>query len=271
MMPIQKAMADAQKALNKPQRNNQNTIANKRERPNIYALIVGVSDYKYILDLRFCDDDATIIYNFLKSPQGGEVPDNQIRVLIDSEASKSNILLSMEKLFAQATKNDLVMFFFSGHGSKTSFCPYDENRNTTLSYKEISSAFLNCDAKYKVCIADACYSGGLNPEMLKFGYKSSSEIYYEALQSSIGGTAFILSSRNIETSLEMTQLGQGAFSYYYIKGLKGFADDNQNGVVSISELYEYVRQNVVNSTNGSQNPIIKGMYDSNMPIGVVSK
>jgi hypothetical protein len=273
--PVQKALNDARETLNNPRKNNNdraNTIAIANTKPNVYALIVGISDYKYINDLNFCDDDANKIYEFLKSPQGGAVPDNQISILIDNQATKASILTSMETLFSEATERDLVIFFFSGHGSEQgTFCPYDQNRGTTLSYDEISSTLLNCKAKHKLCIADACYSGGLNPEMFKFGLKSSTDIYYEALKSSIGGTALMLSSRNTEKSQERPELEQGAFSYYYIEGLKGYADENKNGIVSISELYEYVRKNVKSKTNGKQNPVLNGKYDSNMPIGVVEK
>lgn len=270
--PVQKALNDARETLNNPRRNNNYGRINTNTKPNVYALIVGISDYKSIKDLNFCDDDANKIYEFLRSPQGGEVPDNQISVLINNQATKASILSSMETLFAEATEKDLVIFFFSGHGSAGgSFCPYDQNRGVTLSYGEISTTLLNCKAKHKLCVADACYSGGLNPEMFKFGLKSSTDIYYEALQSSIGGTALMLSSRSVEVSLEMPELGQGAFSYYYIEGLKGYADVNKNGIVSIEELYEYVKRKVQNKTNGNQNPVLNGKYDSNMPIGVIER
>src|SRR5690606_22346811 len=42
---------------------------------NIYAVIVGVSRYENFETLKYSDDDAYRIYAFLKSPEGGAVPD----------------------------------------------------------------------------------------------------------------------------------------------------------------------------------------------------
>jgi hypothetical protein len=54
----------------------------------------------------------------------------------------------------------------------------------------------------------------------------------------------MMSSKAEETSIEYRGLRQGVFSYYLIKGLKGEANSNRDKIVTITELYDYVKKNV---------------------------
>jgi len=49
----------------------------------IYAVVVGVASYNHMPSLKFTDDDAYKMYAFLKSPEGGALPDDQIKILVD--------------------------------------------------------------------------------------------------------------------------------------------------------------------------------------------
>ena len=58
------------------------TIAS-REAANmrVWAVLVGVASYSHMPTLRYTDDDAWRMYGFLKSPEGGAVDDERIRIL----------------------------------------------------------------------------------------------------------------------------------------------------------------------------------------------
>jgi uncharacterized caspase-like protein len=71
-----------------------------------------------------------------------------------------------------------------------------------------------------------------------------------------------------ETSLETDGLSSGVFSHYVIRGLKGEADANNNGIITISELQKYVISKVKEHTGGMQNPIMAGKFDANMPVSI---
>lgn len=252
-----------------------NTQSNlPKNRPKVYALVVGISDYKVINDLKYAHIDAIKMYNFLKSPEGGAV--KEIKLLINSEATRENIIASLIGYASYATKDDLIIFYFSGHGSNGSFCPYDQNTTpkfngatTTILYEHIAGALERSRAKYKLCVADACYAGGLSNSTSKIPLKNTEESYYSNLEMAFGGTALFMSSRANEVSQERLDLRHGVFTFYYINGLRGMADLNNDKVVTISELYNYVNRMVKTKTNNDQNPVLKGNYDSNMPIGVI--
>jgi uncharacterized caspase-like protein len=218
--------------------------------------------------LRYTDDDAYRFYAFLKSLEGGALPDEQIRVLIDESATHEGILSNVKEVFSQAGPKDLIIFYFSGHGLNGSFLPIDfDGYNNKLTHEEVAGLFNSSKAKYKLCVADACHSGSLfamrgpEPEPVL-------SQYYQQLAKSVSGTALIMSSKGEESSLESAGLRQGVFSHFLIRGLKGEADKNKDHVVSVQELYDFVFTNVRDYTGNRQSPVIKGTYDPAMPVSV---
>ncbi|MCC7504060.1 MAG: caspase family protein [Saprospiraceae bacterium] len=235
----------------------------------VWALVVGVASYDHMPVLRYTDDDAYRFYAFLKSLEGGALPDEQVRVLIDEDATRDNILGNLTELFGQAGPNDLVIFYFSGHGLNGSFLPFDfDGFNNKIAHEEIAALFNKTKAKYKLCIADACHSGSIlavrsgEPEPVL-------NQYYAQLAKSVSGTALIMSSKAEETSLESAGLRQGVFSHFLIRGLKGEADKDHDKAVTVEELYNYIFENVRTYTGNRQSPVIKGTYDPKMPVSAL--
>ena len=228
--------------------------------------MVGVSSKTHLAAVRYTDDDAYRIFGFLKSPEGGAIPDEQIRILIDEAATRSNVLSAMQEVFYKAGPEDLVIMYFSGHGLPGQFLPIDYNgAENQISHEEINGILRSSSARFKLFIADACHSGGM---ITSRGDVSESIIkeYYAGLAKADPGTALIMSSKSQETSLEASGLRQGVFSYYLIRGMKGEADRNKDMLVSVQELYEFVYHNVRQYTRNMQSPVIQGTYDPNMPV-----
>ncbi len=235
----------------------------------VWAVIIGISSYNHMPTLRYTDDDAYRMYAFLKSPEGGALADERIRLLIDEDATKDKILDAMNEIFMKAGPNDLVLMYYSGHGVKGAFLPIDfDGFNNKLEHEEINRILDQSPAKYKLCIADACHSGSLLA--LKSGnVRNVLEDYYKTLAQAQPGTALIMSSKSDETSLESSGLRQGVFSHFLIRGLKGEADKDGNKVVTVQELYDFIYENVMNYTGNRQSPVIQGDYDKQMTVSVV--
>lgn len=238
------------------------------DKVKIWAVVVGVARYAHMPVLKYTDDDAYHIYAFLKSPEGGALPDEQIKVLIDDDATRSNIIWSMRQVLGQADENDVVLLYFSGHGLPGSFLPVDfDGFNNKLQHEDLKELFKESKAKHKICLADACHSGSLMA--MRAPLDGTLRKYYEAFEESDGGTALLLSSKGDEYSLEDKGLRQGIFSHFLIRGLKGEADDDKNKIVTISELYNFVYANVRRYTGNAQTPTISGQYDHKMPVSVI--
>jgi hypothetical protein len=234
----------------------------------IWAVVVGAATYTHMPTLRYTDDDAYQLYAFLKSPRGGALPDDQIRLLIDEDATYHNIIDAMESTLLRADDNDVIVFYFSGHGLQGSFLPVDfDGYNNQLKHQDIKQLLEQSRAKHKLVLADACHSGGLLSQ--KSPLKSDLQRYYKAFEYTDGGMALMMSSKGEEYSLEDGGLRSGIFSHFLIRGLKGEADRDGNLIVSIQELYNFVHQQVRLYTGNIQTPTLTGKFDDRMPVAVV--
>ena len=232
----------------------------------IYACIIGIAAYTHMPSLKYTDDDAYQIYAFLKSPEGGALKDENIRILIDDAATKSNVLYEMKNVSERADANDVILVYLSGHGLQGSYIPSDfDGYNNNIPYSEILAIIDESSAKHKVCIADACHSGSMYAS--KSIRSQGLEAYYSNFNNLDGGTAFLTSSKSEEVSLEYSGLRHGVFSHFLIEGLKGNADKDGNEVVTILELYNFIFKGVQQYTNYNQTPTLTGNYNPNMPLG----
>lgn len=244
-----------------------NVEASKKVR--VWAVIVGVGRYNHMPTLKFTDDDAYQVYAFLKSPEGGALPESQISLLIDEAATRDNILRAMRQTFGKADENDVVMMYFSGHGLEGCFLPVDfDGYSNKLRHDEVRRVFAESKAKHKLCIADACHSGTMQSLAARSPVTVTLDKYYAAFENTDGGTALLMSSKGEELSLEDHGLRQGVFSHYLLRGMKGAADKNSDSIVTIREIYNYVYAKVREYTANVQTPVLTGDFDDNMPVAV---
>lgn len=226
---------------------------------NTYAIIIGVADYKNFTpddyDLNYTVNDAVSFAAFLKSKKGGSVPATNIVLLTDAQASKANILAKGKALFSKAKKDDRVIFYFSGHGVKGCFVPYDTDDmgNNLLYFSEVKSVFRAAKCDTKLLFADACFAGSMK------GITSSKEAFKKSLKKGLKDAgkmniAVMMSCQGDETSIELPSLKQGLFTYYLMEGLGGKANRDRNQFVTIQELYYYVYHKVQDRAAQCQPP-----------------
>ncbi|GEM_PF-4643861 len=194
----------------------------------VWAVVAGVASYSHMPALRYTDDDAYQFYAFLKSPEGGALPDAQLRVLVDDNATRDNLLDAMRSVFLQADENDVVLFYFSGHGIEGAFVPVDfDGYSHRLEHTEIRYILEQSKARQKIVVGDACHSGSLigsqfSPELMAVKAPSVGDMlekYYKAFENCDSGMALFMSSKGQEVSLEDTGLRSGVFSHFLISTL----------------------------------------------------
>ena len=214
----------------------------------IYLVAVGVSDYPgNNKDLRLpANDAATVRYVYSKNSNAESV------LLTNSDATKSAVLSKLRSTFAKATENDIIVFFFSGHGTKGAFCAYDAQ----IPYSEIRKAMASSKAKNKMIFADACFSG-----KMRQGRKNTAEQSFNNYN-----IMLFLSSRGNEISIERRDMKNGFFTSCLQKGLRGGADVNRDRVITAKELFSYVSRNVKLLSNDKQHPVMWGKFSDNMVV-----
>lgn len=213
-----------------------------------YLVAVGVSDYPGTdKDLRLpANDAATVQYIYSKNSNAESV------LLTNSNATKSAVLSKLRSTFAKASENDIIVFFFSGHGSKGAFCAYDSQ----IPYSEIRQAMASSKAKNKMIFADACFSG-----KMRQGRKNTAEQSFNNYN-----IMLFLSSRGNETSIERRDMKNGFFTSCLQKGLRGGADANKDRTITARELFNYVSTNVKTLSSDKQHPVMWGKFSDNMTV-----
>lgn len=260
----------------------------------VYALIIGVSEYDdpKIKDLKYADADAQLYYDFLRSPQGGSVPEKNITLLTNKKATRANIIKALNHQFNDAFEEDLVIVYIACHGlptkrgNKLFFLGSDTDREnlegSAVSQNEFDEAINSSRAQKKVWIADACHSGTVvstETAIVGGNMRGEREIAEATMVNrllanvaSAQASFIVLSASSAgETSVEAPQWGggHGVFTYHLVEGLKGAADENKNKLVDIREIYEYVRTKVSDDTGKKQYPLLNGRYAKKFPMSVV--
>ena len=223
----------------------------------IYVISVGISDYRYISDLQKTENDAREFSELYMTHT------KNVTTLLGSQATRENILSSLRSCFAKAGADDIVVFFFSGHGDKGGLCAYDtKGRSTLVTYAEVQKAIGSCKAANKQLFIDACYSGGLRDGKKTARPATTARPPLSDTQ----GIMLFLSSRTGETSQENRWADNGFFTQYLIKGLKGAADTDSDRIITAKEIFTYVSAKVSERTRKKQNPVMWGKFNDNMHI-----
>lgn len=213
---------------------------------NIYLLSVGISDYEGSSnDLRLPVNDARAV-SALYSKNGSAT----VEMLLDSDATGENIKKKMASLFSKAGKNDIVVLFFSGHGSHNGIAAYDG----IVSYESIRKLLSRCKSINKMVFIDSCFSG----EIRVSGHSNRA--------SKTQNVMFFLSSRSNEKSIEGAAMKNGLFTAFLERGLRGGADSDRNRTVTAKELYNFVSKGVKEASYDKQHPVMWGNFSNNMPV-----
>ena len=216
------------------------------ESKDFYLLSVGIADYPGThKDLNLPGNDAKAIAALYTTCNRAHTV-----LLINENATRKNIIIAAKSLFSQANKEDVIIFFFSGHGSTGCFCAHDGN----LEYSEIRSVFASSKASSKMIFADACLSGGMRQGGHTGRHNLGSDIM------------LFLSSRDDEYSIERRDMKNGYFTACLVRCLKGGGDENKDRIITAKELYKSVSKGVVKLSDDKQHPVMWGNFDDNMPV-----
>ncbi|WP_198293149.1 caspase family protein, partial [Cupriavidus sp. UYPR2.512] len=131
------------------------------------ALIVGIDDYDPPNQLPSCVKDAGAFENLVKN----QYHFDDVRLLTDKKAIKSNLISNLEWLVSGATKNDRLVLFYSGHG----YSPVVDKVTREALVAQDGEFFFDGDLAKIIkdlpdgiltIVIDACFSGGMEKPWL---------------------------------------------------------------------------------------------------------
>lgn len=229
-------------------------------KPATRAVIVGISNYENIDDLRYSHRDAEAFARHLLSPAGGSLPEDQIKLLTNEKATAGQIGLAFNWLVKESKEGDRAIIYFSGHGDVETessdlgyLLAYDAQKTTymgsgTIAIFALESVIKKLSEKKQaevILIADACHAGNLAGSEI-----NGSKFTAIALSGELPKVVKIMSCQPEELSQESEVWGGGhsVFSYFLLYGLSGFADANENREVTLREIEGFLYDSVQRST-----------------------
>ena len=228
------------------------------------ALLIGNSTYPAdehnLQALKGPVKDIAVLNRALADSATGLFEDTDVTLL--PEVTSTRAIRAMGRFFGEAGRDDVLLFYFSGHGKldqagRLHLCMQD-TESTDLLATAVSSARISefADASHArnvVIVLDCCFSGAFRGGDL--------------------GDAVAGPGRYVMTSCRGTQLANDAtvenstshFTHHLVDGLVGAAADHDgDGYVTFSELYAYVDRRLRDT--GKQIPQQRVQGDGELPL-----
>ncbi|MEW6607013.1 MAG: caspase family protein [bacterium] len=229
-----------------------------------YALIVGIGQYSdpRIRKLDFTHADAQAFCDLLLNPQHVGFLKENVKLLLDEQATLFNIKNAITGWFYKYTGSEsTVIIFFAGHGGVESdkedtekdgiakyLLPWDTNPDdlfaSALSNTDFHRLLSTIKAQRLIIFLDACYAGGVAQR----GSRDLGIVENPCERLAQGeGRLVISAAKPNQRSGEDPTIGHGIFTYHLLEALKGKADMDNDGYVSIWEVYKYLEREVSQS------------------------
>jgi hypothetical protein len=230
-----------------------------------FVLVVGCNDYadEAIPNLRFAENDARDVFAFYATDAKSPTSRDRVQIIAGKAATRRAVLGAIrEHLTQKATgPGDAAVLYFAGHGfsdaDETYLACHDTElaalMETAIALSTLETYWKRIGAGTKVLITDACHSGGLaNLRGLTVRRK------LDAGTSPV--SAVIAAAGPNQVSAEDEELGKGIFTTVLLNGLRGNADADGSGKVTLPELQRFLVETVpgrAREVQGNQTPVVQ--------------
>jgi len=225
---------------------------------NRYAVLIGNNNFPIdagFQDLRCPGNDVDGMYEILADNKYGGF-NEPVKL---KNCNTADIKREMGKILKRVGRDDLILVYYSGHGKQdlegqlylatadTYAASPIELMSTGLPISDIRNLIRNSNANRVILILDCCYSGAI-------GIKGSDPNVVLANIDEGRGTYILTASTSLQTAQEKEEDQYGLLTKHIIGGIRtGDADKDNDGVVSMDDLYHYVFEMV--RKDGPQTPM----------------
>ncbi len=215
-----------------------------------FALVVGANQGgPGYAQLFYSEADARRVSDVLA--QLGSVPEQNTALLLTPTVAQVRGALSrlqddITEARAAGSEHVTVLFFYSGHADPDAL----RLGRGTLSFDDLKASLEQTGADVRLLFIDSCYAGGATRS--KGASRAPGFLRDASAQVDARGEVVITSSAADEASQESDEVGGSYFTHYLLSGLRGDADADADGEVTLDEAYRYVFHRTVAHTAGTR-------------------
>ncbi|MBY0549872.1 MAG: tetratricopeptide repeat protein [Candidatus Obscuribacterales bacterium] len=236
-----------------------------------WAVVIGISKFAdaKVPGLKYASKDARDFYNYLTDPALGKFEKDHVKLLVDDQATKVNIMDMLGDSFLPhaANPDDLVVIYLSTHGSPAGadirgvnyVIAYDTRLQrlfaTGLEMKQLLRMIKErVHTNRIVLVLDTCYSGAGGEQ-----HKGLTRTNIDAQGAAQGiGSLVICSSSPEQRSWESDDLKNSYFTRYLLDSLKESPGSTLDH--AFSAMKQKVQQNVLKDKGEVQTPVLTGTF-----------
>ncbi|HEY6037596.1 MAG TPA: caspase family protein, partial [Kofleriaceae bacterium] len=221
-----------------------------------FALVIGSNSGGGVREqLRYAGHDASTIADVLR--QLGGVSDVDLSLLSepDTKALDGAFDGLAQRVHDERLKGQRVelVVYYSGHADETGIllggAHYD--------YGRLRQRIRDVPADVRIAIVDSCASGSFT--RIKGGTHKPPFLHDTSNQ--VEGFAFLSSSSADEDAQESDKIGASFFTYYFAAGLRGAADRNHDGKITLTEAYQFAYEQTLARTQNTVHGPQHAAYD----------
>ncbi len=215
-----------------------------------YAVLIGNNEFpknwKLLPRLRCPLNDVEGLRRVLAAKEHGAF----ITPVVLKNEQAHVVLQEVSRALKRADKNDLVLIYYSGHGKLNSRGRLHlATVDTDLANLEPTSVPVNIFRDYFdespsrkiVLILDCCYSGQAGRDLVKGDVKDQLAVVFGGDDSR--GTYVLSASSAVQVATEKEGDQYSLLTKYLVEGIeKGLADFDDDGEVSVDDLYRYATE-----------------------------
>jgi len=233
-----------------------------------YGLVIGIDKYQEAgLDLRYAVADAQALYDLMIDETCGCFPRENVTLLLNEQATMREVGKSLSTLTKKVGPNDTVWIYFAGHGAvegnEAYWVTHDSDVHslsmTGLDRTRINKELSKLRSERVLLLLDCCHAAATALQTNALRTLPSADELFGRFEGK--GVITLAASDGMQKSVELAELGRGAFTYYVEKGLRGEADEKHDGVVTLNELWRYLYRKVeaeAQRANNKQTPVKHG-------------
>ncbi|MEW6245313.1 MAG: hypothetical protein AB1555_01230 [Nitrospirota bacterium] len=221
------------------------------KQPKAIGIAIGVETFRDagMPDVKFAGRDAQVMAGHLRTLAG--IPASRLKLLVNEQAMKDDLAEVFEEWLPPHTEPGTVAYvYFAGRAlvepvtGAVSLVPYDGvavSRSRLFSLRRLLDALSRASVQRAVVMLEVSLEPvpGADPG-------SGIEPMWDGEEpaSREDKLMFMIGNRTLQEAHAYEQGRHGLFTYYLLKGLRGEADMDKNGVVQVGELCAYVRAQV---------------------------
>ncbi len=251
-----------------------------------HIIAIGISKHQnpFVNNLHYAAEDALEFFDLFTKNIGNV---GYQKLLIDSEATLSQIRTALgSELQGEAKSEDVFFFFYSGHGTIAEdtnseslahfFLPFDATRDITKSCISVSflrKTFDSLPCKAKLIFIDTCFSGSINSK----GYNIPNKKAFKETKTfanTVTGTGQLSfsASKEDEEAIEDTEAKNGLFTYCLLEELQKERNCEELAILDIfTPITEKVQKRAKEKYDHIQTPTLSSYLEGSIYIPVFKK